>query len=139
MLEQLLATIAGPIATVISDFARRTGIDKDLEAKLQAELGTVLANQISMSLGQQMQVLLAEINSQSWMARNWRPSLMFVFIAIIANNYMIAPLIHGFTGAAVVMPLPPEMWALMNIAIGGYIGLRGAEKIATTIATKVAK
>lgn len=139
MLEQLLATIAGPIATVISDFARRTGIDKDLEAKLQAELGTVLANQISMSLGQQMQVLLAEINSRSWMARNWRPSLMFVFIAIIANNYMIAPLIHGFTGAAVVMPLPPEMWALMNIAIGGYIGLRGAEKIATTIATKVAK
>ena len=139
MLEQLLATIAGPITAVISDFAKRAGIDKDLEARLQAELGAALANQISSSMAQQMQVLLAEINSQSWMARNWRPSLMFVFIAIIANNYMIAPLIHGFTGAAVVMPLPPEMWALMNIAIGGYIGLRGAEKIATTIARKVSK
>jgi len=139
MLEQLLASIAGPITAVISDFAKRAGIDKDLEARLQAELGAALANQISSSMAQQMQVLLAEINSQSWMARNWRPALMFVFIAIIANNYMLAPLIHGFTGAAVVMPLPSEMWSLMNIAIGGYIGLRGAEKIATTIAKKVSK
>ncbi len=139
MLEQLLATITGPIAAVISDFAKRAGIDKDLEARLQAELGATLANQISSSMAQQMQVLLAEINSQSWMARNWRPALMFVFIGIIANNYMIAPLIHGFTGTAVVMPLPPEMWTLMNIGIGGYIGLRGAEKIATTIASKVTK
>lgn len=139
MLEQLLASIAGPITAVISDFAKRAGIDKDLEARLQAELGAALANQISSSMAQQMQVLLAEINSQSWMARNWRPALMFVFIAIIANNYMIAPLIHGFTGNAVVMPLPPEMWTLMNIAIGGYIGLRGAEKISTTIANKVSK
>ena len=54
MLEQLLATITGPIATVISDFAKRAGIDKDLEARLQAELGATLANQISSSLAQQM-------------------------------------------------------------------------------------
>ena len=54
MLEQLLATITGPIAAVISDFAKRAGIDKDLEARLQAELGATLANQISSSLAQQM-------------------------------------------------------------------------------------
>lgn len=138
MFEQILAMVIGPITTTISDFAKRTGIDKDLEAQLQTELGKVLSQQISTSLAQQMQIILAEING-SWMAKNWRPALMFVFIAIIANNYIIAPYVHALLGSSVVLPLPPEMWTLMNIAIGGYIGLRGAEKIATTVAGKIAK
>ena len=39
----------------------------------------------------QSAVIIAEAQGESWLQRNWRPSLMVVFGFIIANNYIIAP------------------------------------------------
>jgi len=71
----------------------------------------------------QAKVITAEITSQSWLARNWRPILMLTFTFIVAWNYIIVPIV-GATAATI----PPDMWTLMKIGVGGYIVGRSAEK-----------
>src|SRR5947209_5570511 len=71
----------------------------------------------------QAKVITAEVTSQSWLARNWRPLLMLTFTFIVAWNYIVVP-ITGTTAAVI----PPDMWTLMKIGVGGYIVGRSAEK-----------
>lgn len=76
----------------------------------------------------QTSVVLAEAKSDSFLARNWRPIFMLVIVTIIAWNYMVVPI----TGAPHA-ELPPDMWTLVKIGVGGYIVGRSGEKIASNI------
>jgi hypothetical protein len=75
-------------------------------------------------------VIKAEASSQSWMASNWRPILMLSFTAIIVVNYLVVPIAQWFGVNEVPLVLPPDMWALLKIGVGGYIVGRSGEKIA---------
>lgn len=72
----------------------------------------------------QAEVLKTEIASTHWMAANWRPILMLTFTYVVAHNFVIAPIF-----SLDVLPLPPDMWDLLKIGVGGYIVGRSAEKI----------
>lgn len=74
-----------------------------------------------------MKVILAEA-SGSYIQRNWRPITMLTFVFIIANNYILYPYLSLFWSAAPVLELPPEMWNLLNIGLGGYVVGRTVEK-----------
>ena len=76
----------------------------------------------------QTKVITGEIQSDSWLAKNWRPMLMVLFGIIIANNYIIAPYLHGFGMTAVSLPIPDRMWSLLEIGLGGYVVGRSVEK-----------
>ncbi|SRR6266550_5403 len=78
----------------------------------------------------QSKVITAEITSQSWLARNWRPILMLTFTFIVAWNYIIVPIV-GATAAVI----PPDMWTLMKIGVGGYIVGRSAENVVKHLKT----
>ena len=71
----------------------------------------------------QSKIIVAEAQSTSWLARNWRPLLMLTFTFIVAWNYIVVPIV-GATAAVI----PPDMWTLMKIGVGGYIVGRSAEK-----------
>jgi len=77
-----------------------------------------------------MQVVASEAQSEHWLTANWRPLLMTTFTAIIFNNYLLAPYLQAITGASVLLTLPPDMWTVLEIGIGGYILGRSAEKTA---------
>ena len=53
---------------------------------------------------------------------------MLCFVAIIANNYLLFPYIQLFGGSAVKLDIPPDMWDLLKLGIGGYIAGRSVEK-----------
>lgn len=76
----------------------------------------------------QADVIKSEAQSASWLARNWRPILMLVFTYIVAHNFVIAPIF----GVASV-PIPPDMWELLRIGMGGYIVGRSIEKVAPAV------
>ena len=78
---------------------------------------------------QQASVVTSEVESQSWLARNWRPILMLTFTYIIFHNYVLAPVFHIER-----TEIPLDMWTMLNIGVGGYITLRSAEKIAPNVA-----
>jgi len=77
----------------------------------------------------QQAVIVAEAQSQSVLARNWRPLLMLTFTFAFAWNYILAPLLGLH-----VLDLPQDAWTLMKIGVGGYIVGRSAEKAVASYA-----
>jgi len=77
-------------------------------------------------------IITAEAKSEHWLVAAWRPVTMLVFVAIIANNYILAPYIDMFFNTDVVLELPPQMWDLLKIGLGGYIVGRTGEKMIKT-------
>lgn len=77
----------------------------------------------------QADVITSEAKSESYLARNWRPILMLVFTYIVGHNYVIAPIFHLAS-----VPIPPDMWELLRLGMGGYIMGRSVEKIAPVVA-----
>lgn len=81
-------------------------------------------------------IITAEANSEHWLVAAWRPITMLVFVVIIANNYILAPYIDLFFDTNVSLELPPQMWDLLKIGIGGYIVGRTGEKMARSYKNK---
>jgi len=81
----------------------------------------------------QTKVISTEADSEHWITSAWRPITMLVFVAIIANNYILVPYFKAFGLNIPDLDLTNQMWDLLKIGIGGYIVGRSAEKIATSI------
>jgi len=76
----------------------------------------------------QRDIITAEAEGESWLQRNWRPLLMSIFGVIIANNYILNPYLSAIFSVDIMLDIPPDMWQLLKIGIGGYIASRGGEK-----------
>ncbi len=107
--------------------------DKDLAGKLKHEVQLSLLEKdysvIEKELSERARVIVSEATGQSWIQRNWRPITMLVFVYIIAHNYIFAPVLRMFFPQMVSLEIPPDMWDLLKLGIGGYIVGRSAEKI----------
>ena len=51
------------------------------------------------------------------------------FVFIIANNYILYPYLSLFFTEAPVLAIPPDMWDLLKIGLGGYVVGRSGEKM----------
>ena len=134
----LISGLAGPVSSVINKFITR----KEDQMLAQAELEKITSGFKEKLLENQKNILDAQrdlISTEmkgSAMQRNWRPALMWVIIAIIANNYLLAPFLNHFVlyfGAEgkllPILELPDKLFNLMSIGLGGYVVGRSAEKI----------
>lgn len=101
---------------------------------IQGDILTKVAQFETMLVDSQAAVIKAEAQSQSVLARNWRPVLMLTFTYIIAHNYVLAPM-FGLN----YLEIPGDMWGLLKIGVGGYIGARTFEKITPEIIRLVRK
>ncbi len=134
----LISGLAGPVSNVINKFISR----KEDQMLAQAELEKIthgfkeklLENQKNI-LDAQRDLISTEMKGSA-MQRNWRPALMWVIIAIIANNYLLAPFLNHivlYFGAEdkllPILELPDKLFNLMSIGLGGYVVGRSAEKI----------
>ncbi len=75
-----------------------------------------------------MQVVVAEAKSEHWLTASWRPILMLTFTAVVANNLILAPYIGLMFGVNAALPMPAEVWELLQLGIGGYLAGRTIEK-----------
>lgn len=126
-----VASVFGKALDIVDDMVP----DKDLAAKLKVALQQrvmeIASNEFITLLEGQTKIVLAEAGG-GWLQRNWRPLLMATFGLIIANNYIVFPILEVFLpGKEVMMEIPPNMWGLLKIGLGGYIVGRSAEKIAS--------
>ena len=96
-----------------------------LDPKVQGQIELIVARLTEL----QASVIIAEMKSGTWLAQNWRPITMLTFVAIIANNYILYPYISLFWASAPMLEIPPDMWGLLKIDIGGYVIGRSAESI----------
>jgi hypothetical protein len=113
--------------------------DPDKRNEFKARLLEKTMDRDSSLFKAQASIINSEAQGESWMQRNWRPLTMLVFTFIIANNYILVPYIMWFFPTGTPPPqlaLPPDMWTLMKIGLGGYVTGRSAEKIAKVMTGK---
>ncbi len=116
-------TLLGPVINGLFGVIDKAVEDKDMAAKIKARLQEmVLAGQMK-EIEAAASIIVAEAKGDSWLQRSWRPLLMVLFGVIIANNYLVVPL-FGTPSAEI----PPDMWALLKLGVGGYVLGRSVEK-----------
>ncbi len=103
--------------------------NKDLARKLSHEIEVLVMGLQSSVIEAKQAIIVAEAQGQSAIQRNWRPITMLTFVFIIANNYILVPYAVAFGLKVPMLEIPPGMWGLLTVGIGGYIGGRTVEKV----------
>lgn len=116
--------LIGPIMSILT----RIIPDPEKQADAKAQLMDIMVKAQADEMKAKSAVVIAEAQGESWMQRNWRPVLMFTFIALIINNFILVPYMAAVGLPIAPLPLPTEMWTLLTIGVGGYIGGRSYEK-----------
>ena len=105
--------------------------DKDAANKAKLMLLEMRQNGELTKLQISAGIVTAEANSDRWLAASWRPITMLTFVFIIANNYILYPYLSLFFEKAPKLVIPPDMWSLLKIGLGGYVVGRSVEKAVT--------
>lgn len=120
--------LAAALIPALAKLLERAIPDPEARARAQGELTqSLLAGELR-ELEAAAQVIRAEAEGESWLQRNWRPLLMCVFGAIVANNYILAPYMQALFSFSVELAVPEPMWELLKLGVGGYILGRSGEK-----------
>ena len=130
----MLGAIA-PLAKILFSTIEKAVPDKDLQAKLKADLQTQLLQSNTQELQAAAKIIEAEAKA-GWFASSWRPLLMYVLIFILVWNYILGPVIRLMVGTVITFELPGDVWTLLQIGLGGYVVGRSGESIARTMANK---
>ena len=124
-----------PLAKILFNTVDKAVADKDLAAKLKADLQTQMLQSHTQELTAAAKIIEAEAKA-GWFASSWRPLLMYVLIFILVWNYVLGPVILFFFKASITIQLPGDVWTLLQIGLGGYVVGRSAESVARTMANR---
>ena len=127
-----LSFIAGlikPVTNLVDNL--HTSDEERLEAKgVLLQLETAMMSQTlayEQKLAEsQASIIVAEATANSWLTRTWRPITMLTFVFLVVWSQ--------FTG----MEIQPDLWFVIKIGLGGYLGGRSVEKSVGSI-TKIMK
>jgi hypothetical protein len=129
-----MGLVNGPLAKIleahVADEAVRTKLAAELEQKLLAHLTR------EAELGQA--VVMAEIQSEHWLSRSWRPMLMLLLMGFLLLAGLILPFADAVMGQRIAFEprwqmLPDGFWDFLAVGMGGYIGGRSLEKVAGAV------
>jgi hypothetical protein len=123
--------MSGPVAKVLDAVIK----DQELRRTLESELQGKLAAHLGKTQELEQAIVLAEIKSEHWLTRSWRPGLMLVLTGFLVLVGLVLPLLDALTGVPVPFnprwnALPPQFWDFLSVGVGGYIGGRTLEKVA---------
>lgn len=70
-------------------------------------------------------IITTEIGSHN-LAGNWRSYLMLICVAIVGYNWILVSFLNAFlihiNSSITSVPVPQELWTLVTVGLGGYIG-----------------
>ena len=124
-----------PLAKILFNTIDKAVADKDLAAKLKADMQTQLLQSHTEELKAAASIIEAEAKS-GWYVSGWRPTLMYVLIFILIWNYILGPISLILFKAQITFTLPGDVWTLLTVGVGGYTLGRSGESIARTMANK---
>ena len=135
MALSVIGNIISGLAAPLGQVAERYFDNKDeQEAFKNAVELEILKNQKSFE-DLSGSIVLAEAKSEHWLTSIWRPATMLLFALVIAINILIIPYVlipHLWMLGYPVpefMPIPDQVWTLITVGLGGYVGGRSGEKM----------
>ena len=109
------------------------------DADKQAEVKKALQDAETIQNLAQKDIILAEMNAESWLTRNWRPMMLISFGAIVMGQWFMTdlfPYIKTVMGWNIwvpkARPLDPMYVDLIQTLAGISVGARTLEKMMTT-------
>lgn len=97
---------------------------KLLELQQNGELAGLVASK---------EVVVAEANSESWLAKSWRPILMLTFGGLIVARWF------GWAAPNLTQEEYLTLWEIVRLGLSGYVIGRSAEKIVPAVADVIAQ
>ncbi len=123
-LTLLLPVFSTLIARIFPDPEKQAEANIELQKALNEAQAEAYKAQAIQDQGKQ-DIITTEMSKESW-AANWRAYLMMICISIVGYNWVLVSLLNSFLGPfgypIVSVPVPPELWTLVTIGLGGYIG-----------------
>lgn len=119
----MFPAIIGPLVGGLFGLIDKSVEDKDQATRIKANLQEMVLTGQMKEIEAAASIIQAEAQGESWLQRNWRPLLMCLFGLIIANNYLVVPLF-----GTPMADIPPDMWELLKLGVGGYVVGRSVEK-----------
>lgn len=127
-------SIGGPLGFIGKILEPVTGLvdklhtsdDERLEAKavllqLQTALMTQTLDYEKQLANAQRDIIVSEAQANSWLTRTWRPITMLTLVALVV--------VAQFTE----MEIPPDLWFVIKLGLGGYVGGRSVEKSVSSV------
>jgi hypothetical protein len=127
-------SIGGPLGFIGKILEPVTGLvdklhtsdDERLEAKavllqLQTSLMTQTLDYEKQLANAQRDIIVSEAQANSWLTRTWRPITMLTLVALVV--------VAQFTE----MEIPPDLWFVIKLGLGGYVGGRSVEKSVSSV------
>jgi len=124
----MIAALLPMVVAVLDKVLPRAVADKDQVNAIKAEVTNLLIAQEGELRRAAADIVKTEALGHSWLQRNWRPVLMLVIVAIVANNYLVAPYAQAMFGIGLALDLPERLWDLMTLGVGGYVVGRTVER-----------
>lgn len=125
ILAPILQSVAGSLFPNPEDEIKRL--------QLQQQIPMLLAQQAGALEAAAADIVKTEAASSHWLAANWRPLMMLVFAGLVVARFL------GYGAPNVTEAEYLELWTLIKIGMGGYVGGRTVEKVAPMIAGALKK
>jgi hypothetical protein len=124
MIQALIPALAPILGSVIKSRFPDPAEAAKAEAELQAQLWQN-AQQLNAAAAD---IIKTEAASGQWLASNWRPITMLVFVGLIVARWF------GWAAPGLSEAEYLKLWSIVEFGLGGYVVARSVEKIAPTIA-----
>ena len=137
--RQLADAALGPVLDVVKDLGGKWIAKQVSDEQFRTELRTAMLAAFSDLWARQAEVIRAEIASEDWLTRTWRPVTAVTFAFVLVFYALLLPIAVGWFGAPPLRTsdvLLAHIVTLLTIAFTGYVGGRSAEKIADKILRK---
>jgi len=122
--------IIGALAPIVGKVIDKVFPDTEKRDMAKLEIMSELQKQSGEIEKAAAQIINTEAASRHWLAANWRPLTMLIFVGLIVARWL------GWTADNMSEAEYLELYDLMKIGLGGYVIGRSAEKIAPAIIDK---
>ena len=129
MIQTLIPSLLPVLGKVVGNLFPEPAEKAKAEAEVMRQL---LASQSEIEQAAS-KIIQTEAASTHWLAANWRPLTMLVFVGLIVARWfgLAAP---GLSEAEYI-----KLWSIVEFGLGGYVVGRSVEKIAPSIAQAIKK
>lgn len=135
MFSFLSKLLLGPLLDKLVDLYKGYNERQVTEAQLRRDIEKTILGTFKDVSKTQADVIMAEMQAEGWLQRNWRPVTAVCFAFIVFFYGILLPIAVDWFGAPPVRVGDQLLHWIMDavmLCLGGYIGGRTLEKIVST-------
>lgn len=129
MIQALVPILAPVLTKVIGNLFP----DPEQRAKAEAETYKQLLDHQAEIESAAAKIIQTEAASSHWLAANWRPLTMLIFVGLITARWF------GWAAPDLSDAEYIKLWDIVNFGLGGYVVGRSVEKIVPALSAAIKK